>query len=243
MASFINPVVVNFMKMGNVTTPFDLDDASTKPAFQVFEGPNYVDTMPALQADDRVALTISGLMKRRMDVLQSKNPQLIERAWNFYYDSVTGLAYKGNEVRVDDTSAILAGVTPRSKLVRGALPLTNEQWNNLADKPGFTSEEAQAAGLSEWLPQDEVIKHPAWKAVAGKVLQACAEVVFNKYNLTTGMAVYLPQSQKEPMLRPLALDYGDDDGSNLYGRDLDDYRARLVGVRKDIGLEEAVAQK
>src|SRR3989344_1384071 len=212
-----------------------LDDIAPAPIYQTFQG-RYVDAMPALRADNRTAMSIPDLMKRRLQVLNSGKEKLIEAWWENYFDFPDGVAYKGDEVKYVPNAQLLLGITPEAKLSQGALVLTEAQYSKLKG-PTFSRKELEKAGSNYWLTKNQVLKNPVWQAVAGsELLEQYADAHFKRYNTNEAMAVYLSSPQDKPTMRALALDDGDFNWSVLVDyRNLDDNGARLVGVRQ--GLE------
>ncbi len=230
------------------------DTKPARPLFRAFQG-RFVAQMPALLADNRTPLTFADLIYRscvvwgdeaRAKVDKASPPEEIEAivdiARNMGNNFYTGTAVlnKDNEYRVVDKHPDLLQVTPKTRLVGGAIPLDNMQWANAADAPGFTLEEAQKAGLQERLSAYRILRHPVWaKTVPVNLLQGYVDLFFNKYDLSKGMAVYLPQPRLKPTLRALCLSSGGSwralfDGSKIFGTDLARY---LIGLDKNIIFE------
>jgi hypothetical protein len=218
--------------MGNL----NLDDVPVEPIYKPFTG-RYVDAMPALMAEKRIPMPVSALMKRRLQVLESKNEDLIENWWGHYYDSPDGIANFKQEYKIVKNAEPLLNITQESKLKNGALVLTETQYDNLKGET-FSRKELEKAGINDWMQKSEVVKHPVWNAIAGSedLLKNYANVQFKKYDSTKAMGVYISDPQDTHTMRALVLG-GCDRGSYL-----DDYGslgsdARLAGVREKI-LEE-----
>lgn len=221
--------------MGNL----NLDDVPVEPIYKPFEA-RYVDAMPAVRAEGRGPMPVSALMKRRLQVLESKNEDLIENWWGNYYDSPDGIANFKQEYKVVKNAELLLSINKKSKLQNGALILTEKQYDTLKGET-FSRAELEKAGINDWMPKDKVIEHPVWNAFAPKdLLKNYADAQFKKYNNTTAMGVYISNPQDTPTMRALVL-YGGGGVIRrsflLDGRSLDYYGARLVGVREKI-LEE-----
>src|SRR3989344_593077 len=216
------------------TGTLSLDDIALAPIYQTFRG-RYVDAMPALRADNRTAMFIPDLMKRRLQVLKSGNKNLINAWWNHYFNSSTGIAYRGDEVKVVQNAQLLQEVTQDTKFSEGALVLKDAQYKEQIG-PTFSRKELKKAGVNDWLTKSQVLKHPVWQAVAGsELLEQYADAHFKRYDAKNAMGVYLSSPQDKPTMRALVLNDGDVNGSYLCGYgDLDYGDARLVGVCQDL---------
>src|SRR3989344_6285000 len=146
-----------------------LDDISGL-VYQTFQG-RYVDAMPALTAEGRIPMSISELMKRRLQVLQSENKKLVSAWWGNYFDSPDGVAYKGDEVKVVLNAQMLLDITPGAELNDGALVLTEKQYDGL---PGKTFSRKQLEKYRRKIESEagsmiknQALENPVWQAVAG----------------------------------------------------------------------------
>lgn len=209
----------------------NLGDIPPAPTYKRFTG-RYVDAMPALRAEGRIPMSISGLMKRRLQVLESRNKELIRDLWGNYFYSSTGIARQPYEIKIAESPECLLNINSKSKLLKGALVLTEKQYDFL-DGEAFLVEELEEG----WLPKDKVIKQLVWRAAADSkdLLQKYINVEFKKYNFEIAMGVYLPKAQDVPILLPLTLYGGDSGRSDLYGRDLSSNDARLEGIYGNLG--------
>ena len=223
------------------TGTLSLDDIAPAPVYQTFQG-GYVDTMPALTAEGGIPMSISELMKRRLQVLQLENKGLVNAWWQNCFNSPDGVAYKGDEVKVVLNAQPLLDITPKAKLSQGALVLTEAQYSKLKG-PTFSRKEIEKAGVTGSMTKSKVLKNPVWQAVASsELLKQYAYAHFKRYDTKTAMSVYLADAQNQPTMRALVLlSDGDSNRSNLGDYcGLDNYTALLVGVQKD-SLEAAVA--
>ena len=86
---------------------------------------------------------------------------------------------------------------------------------------------------NNWLTQDHVINHPAWKAAVGDdaLLREYAGIVFpllqTKYNRDTGMAFFVVQKPNEDQLRALFVNNLDYSSGAVGNYDLDNYGSFL----------------
>jgi len=222
------------------TGTLSLDDIALVPVYQTFQG-RYVDAMPALTAEGRIPMSISELMKRRLQVLQSENEELVSAWWVNYFDSPDGVAYKGDEVKVVLNAQMLLDITPGAELNDGALVLTEKQYDGL---PGKTFSRKQLEKYRRKIESEagsmiknQALENPVWQAVAGsELLEQYADAHFKRYDAETAMGVYLADAQNQPTMRALILGGGYYNWSGLDGYgSLDNGNVRLVGVRQ--GLE------
>jgi len=197
--------------------------------YRPFEG-RYIDAMPRLRADNRRPMTAKDIAEKRVEVLKSKDANLINAWVNHYYDTSSGVAYFGNEIKIIPNCEILANIDSDAKLKNGALILTPEQYKSLEGKV-LNRDELK---LQAWLTKQEAKEHPVWKELLGDALNPYTDAIFKfgkeKYDIDNLMGIWIANAQKEPTLRSWYF-------SNLDRRsvinglsNLDYGGARLVGV-------------
>jgi len=182
-------------------------------SYELFKG-RYVDTMPVLRAEGRMPMSISALMKRRLEVLGSKDKELIEAWWGDghamgAYDSSTGIAMFNDEIKVVPNAEPLLNVNRDSQLYRGALFMTEKKYDAMKG-PIFSRKELRKAGQGKNMTRDQILEHPLWLAAAesddlrGDYIDAQMQRLGNKKM----MSVYTAGSYSAPTMRELILGGG-----------------------------------
>ena len=209
--------------------------------YKVFEG-KYVDIMPALKAEGRIPMSISALMKRRLQVLESLHADkvLVDNWWNKSFSTCDGVAYFKGEIKIVPNSELLLNISRNSEFSEGALVLTETQYKELNPLGMTYPRKYMETGA---MPKHEVMKHPIWQAVAGNVLSDYVNAQFKRYNNKATMNINLGSETIAPTMRALELQchgyrskamshVGWSYLCNVYS--LDTTSVRLIGVRKDL---------
>ena len=208
-----------------------------------------IDQMPLLIKEGRTPLSVSGLMKRRIEVADSSNQKLRDAYWLNYFHTGDALArdHKGN-IKIVLDAQHLRDINKDSVLLNGGLLSTTEEYARL-DGPEFKVGNLNKYSLDKPLTEAQVNEHPMWQALARDpaVLKEYAARTFAKakeiYKLDENMGLYLPSVQEKPIMRSWCVG-GLDGRSDADGDDLDDASGRLVGVAPEAlvakGLEEKI---
>jgi len=129
--------------------------------FKEFYGQNIIQ-MPLILAEERVPLSIAGIMKRRLEVRfpefgkeyrdtsrESSIAQVADAWWTNYCDSGDGALYHPDgKIKVVTDASFLRELKPNTKLVDGAVLIAEsdeearEKYNQI-DAPEFTREQIQ----------------------------------------------------------------------------------------------------
>ena len=182
-------------------------------SYKLFKG-RYVDAMPLLRAEGRMPMSISALMKRRIEVLDSKDKDLIDAWWGDGYsmgpyDSSTGIATFNDEIKIVPNAEPLLNINRDSQLYRGALFMAKETYADLKG-PIFSRKELRKAGQGKNMTRDQILEHPLWLAAAesddlrGDYIDAQMQRLGNKKM----MSVYTAGSYSAPTMRELILGGG-----------------------------------
>ncbi|MBU2639392.1 MAG: hypothetical protein KKG75_01655 [Nanoarchaeota archaeon] len=206
-----------------------------KEDFKVFSG-RYVDQMPLLLAEGRTPLSISDLMKKRLEVLTSSE-EIRKVWWDNAFSTRDALVYTPDgQVKVVLDSQHLRELTHERGLINGALPLEDEIYYQLAG-PRFSREEIEKCVRGRTF--DEVNENPFWQVLArdSNMLFAYSKEIF-KHPRESPMGVYIkrpswiPGSQNKPVLVSWSLQ-GLNYLSLLMGAQLLDFSAGyIIGERK-----------
>ena len=214
--------------------------------YKEFYGMN-VDQMPVLIADNRVPLSVNGLMNRRLEVVKSDNTELAVTWLNNYFDTGDAIVYHPDgRIKVVNDAQALREITPESNRVNGALVLTDEAYNSL-DGAEFTRNDLKKH-VGRSLRKGEVLDNPLWHALSREdkaLLTEYAGMIFSKAKTQHGydenMGLYLANAQEAPTMRLWSVSRlyyrGDADGDVS----LDGYSGRLVGVAPE--AQSVVAKK
>ena len=220
--------------------------------YKEFYGRN-VDQMPKLVGEGRAPLSVAGLMKRRLEVVDSPFEGL-ESAWIYNYFDTGDAIYRHNEGRckvvLDDKA--LRSLNPKSKLLNGGLALTEKAYDQ--GEGNVFSEKDLEKYTGRALKITEVQDNPIWLDLARgdqHLLKEYAAMIFAKAKKTYGynenMGLYLPSTQEQPIMRSWYV-------GGLYGRsdaggncDLGNGDGRFVGVAPEAlvakNLEGKVGKK
>src|SRR3990167_6351666 len=123
------------------------------------------EQMPILIAEGRTPLSIAGLMRRRLEVLNSSD-EVKRFYWDNYFDTGDGIAYHpdGRGKIVLDAQP-LRELTPSSQLRDGALILSPSVYDGL-EGVQFSREDLAKYITGERLKQGDVRKNKVWQALA-----------------------------------------------------------------------------
>ena len=197
-----------------------------------------IEQMPKLVAEGRTPLSVSGLMRRRLEVLNSPG-NVRSSYWDNYFDTGDAIAYHpdGKAKIVLDTRQ-LRELTPSSQLKDNALVLPAGVYDEL-EGVEFSREDLEKYASGEWLKQKDVTSNKIWQALArdGKLLDDYAKAVFSqvreRYDSNISMALFVDSARDVPIIRSWYVGRLDDDfRSNASGRcHLDGGYGRLVGVQ------------
>ena len=134
-----------------------------------------------------------------------------------WLDSCMGIAYKKKSTRFTLISECEQLITIASDFNSTFMPVSYRSIR------GIELDSSQRGIVyNDWLTQDHVINHPAWKAAVGDdaLLREYAGIVFpllqTKYNRDTGMAFFVDQNPDEVQLRALFVS-NLDNNSSAYG--------------------------
>lgn len=197
-----------------------------------------INQMPLLVAEGRVPLSVSGLMQKRMEVLDSGDQELISYWWANYFDTGDAVFYHPNgNLKVVLNAKPMKKLNPKSELSDGALVLPKGLYDKL-NGDNFTREEIEKYGLAEkLLTKEEAKKNPIWKALAGgdqALLDTYVDAVFTKvkedYGYDKLMKIWLSQPQEATTGRLWCVGRFNDYGSDANGVNDLVSSGRLVGV-------------
>ena len=195
------------------------------------------EQMPILIAEGRTPLSIAGLMRRRLEVLNSSD-EVKRFYWDNYFDTGDGIAYHpdGRGKIVLDAQP-LRELTPlsSSQLRNGALVLPSGVYDRL-EGVEFSREDLAKYITGGRLKQGNVKKNRVWQVLARdeNLLNDYAKAVFSqlreRYNEDRAMGLYRGSAENVPTMRSWylyrLLNWSDAYGYVHLGYDY----GRLVGV-------------
>ena len=193
------------------------------------------EQMPILIAEGRTPLSIAGLMRRRLEVLNSSD-EVKRFYWDNYFDTGDGIAYHpdGRGKIVLDAQP-LRELTPSSQLRNGALVLPSGVYDRL-EGVEFSREDLAKYITGGRLKQGNVKKNRVWQVLARdeNLLNDYAKAVFSQlreiYNEDRAMGLYRGSAENVPTMRSWylyrLLNWSDAYGYVHLGYDY----GRLVGV-------------
>jgi len=193
------------------------------------------EQMPILIAEGRTPLSIAGLMRRRLEVLNSSD-EVRNSYWDNYFDTGDGIAYhpEGRGKIVLDAQP-LRELTPSSQLRNGALVLPSGVYDRL-EGVEFSREDLAKYITGGRLKQGNVKKNRVWQVLARdeNLLNDYAKAVFSqlreRYNEDRAMGLYRGSAENVPTMRSWCLGRlggrSDASGDDHLGGD----DGRLVGV-------------
>lgn len=202
-----------------------------------FYGSN-VDKMPLLVAEGRVPLSVSDLMRKRLEVLDSGDQELVSYWRGNYFDTGDAVIYHPNgNIKVVLDAEPMKKINPKSELKTGALVMPDGMYDKL-DGETFTRKGVEKYSIvGKLLSKEEAKKNPIWKALAHgdqALLNAYVDATFKKaeeyHDYDKNMKIWLSQPQEVTTGRLWCVDRLDYN-SNAYGSNyLGNNNGRLVGV-------------
>ena len=209
-------------------------------------GETYLVAMPKLIAAGMQPLGVADIMRKHLEHYHSRDSdQIHANVWNSnYFDTGDAIISNDGNVKIVCNASPLFSVTPKSKLRNGALIITPELYQSM-DGVELTKAQMEKAGIYNLLPQDRVVAHPVWQALAGgdqSLLNDYTTMVFDALRVETAMGIYV-SNKRGYFLRPWLFDgYGDGHNSIANGRRHLDYAdAWLVGVLRSANGAEGGA--
>jgi len=164
------------------------------------------EQMPILIAEGRTPLSIAGLMRRRLEVLNSSD-EVKRFYWDNYFDTGDGIAYHpdGRGKIVLDAQP-LRELTPLSSSQLSALVLPSGVYDRL-EGVEFSREDLAKYITGGRLKQGNVKKNRVWQVLARdeNLLNDYAKAVFSqlreRYNEDRAMGLYRGSAENVPTMR------------------------------------------
>ncbi len=176
--------------------------------YKKFYGRN-IEQMPKLIAEGRIPMSVSQLMKRRLDVRNSEKE--VKSSWlDNYFDTGDAIAYHPNgNMKIVLDSEILRQLNPESKLKNGVLVLEDGVYEKI-DSGEFTRKELENC-VEKYLTKEQARENLVWNVLARdkNLLNDYTNFIFaeakKRFNYNDNLGVYLDSPSDYPKLRALYL--------------------------------------
>lgn len=213
--------------------------------FKEFYGRN-TEQMPKLIAEDRVPMSVAGLMQRRLDVRNASED--VKNYWmdNFFNTGDAAVYHPDGRVKIVLDSQYLREMTPDTQRNGGALVLTEDIYNSLE---GEEFKKGKLGKTDEWISKKDVKNHGVWKALARdqSLLDDYTDLIFaeveEKFGYDNAMGVFpISTNGDTPEMRAWCV--GRVGRSNVNGRyNFDNGGGRLVGVAPEVQEIKSLEKK
>ena len=207
--------------------------------FEVYDGKT-TEQMPKLVADNRIPISVSQLMQRRLDLRNDETGVKASYTDN-YFDTGDAVVYHPDgRVKIVLDSEDLRNITPNTPRNGGALIITPEAYNTLQ---GEEFKKDKLGKTNDWMSRKDVKAHPVWKALARdqSLLNDYTDHIFSEYKTRFAndtslegirtMGVFLGSANGyTPEMRAWCVDWLEDRSVALGRYVLDDDSGRFVGI-------------
>ena len=195
--------------------------------------------MAKLIEEERVPLSVAGLMQARLDALNGSSEDLKNSWWNNYFDTGDGVLYHpdGN-MKVVLGGQVFRDMTGDSSLYDGALVLGADKSSSIDTYDSIVGngvtelKRSNLDGLvNQRLSKEAVKSHPVWNALApNDLLNDYVDAVFDFTGSENNMGIWISSPKEKALGRLWCIGNHNrySDADNNY--DLDDNSGRLVGV-------------
>lgn len=168
--------------------------------YKEFYGRN-TEQMPKLIAEGRTPLSVSGLMRRRLEARNAS--ESVKDSWLYnYFDTGDAMAYHSDgKAKIVLNAKQLRELNPESKLGNGALILPDGIYESLEGQE-FSRSNLEKHASGDWLKQREAKSNPIWQALARDkaLLEEYTNLVFSQ-GYDKAMALYRASPQDIPTMR------------------------------------------
>ena len=135
--------------------------------------------MPNLISDGRVPLSVAGLMRRRLKVL-NRSSEVRESWWDNYFDTGDGaVRHSDGRLKIVHDAKYLRQLDPQTRLVGGAVPFSDGEYESLIGREFSKADVKKYCNKS--LTREEVVKNPVWLQLAGDDKKLLKEYVFSVF--------------------------------------------------------------
>ncbi len=206
--------------------------------YKFFNNGSYVNKMYELINTGFSPFSVADIMRARLETADSNDPSRKDFWLDHYFDSVDGVAYLDDKIKLSHSVPALVNINPGAKLSNGALPLSVGDYGVLSGVE-FSRRDLERAGLNRPLSKDGVNAHPIWIFLAEgdkALLREYSASIFSegkeRFGYDEMMGIYLRDEQPEsPVLRAWVVYDLLYFRSYAVGSDSLNDLARLVGVR------------
>ncbi|MCK5321456.1 hypothetical protein KAJ38_02665 [Candidatus Pacearchaeota archaeon] len=205
---------------------------TTREVYKEFYGKN-TEQMPKLLTEDRIPMSVAGLMRRRLEVRNS-DAEVKDSYMHNYFDTGDAIAYHPDgRIKIVLDSQHLRNKIPQYLKEGEVLALTVKDYENLRSEE---FKEGRFGKIETLLSKKEVKSHPVWKVLARDqiLLNDYVDYIFTegkqRFDYNTAMEIRLEYAGKNPKITTwciYSLPYRSDAAGNY---NHDDILGRLVGV-------------
>ena len=204
--------------------------------YKEFKGPN-TEKMAELRSEDRTPMSVADTLQRRLDVRGDSGE--VRSYWtdNYFNTGDAILRNPQGDVKIALDSQMLWSINPNTRLQSGAVPLTNDQWEEITGDNVMLVPAKKAKKLDEKMYSRESVKDSEeWNFLArdNNRLETYADEFFpemkQRFGYDEAMGLYLSSTQDTPIMRSVFLGRLDSRSSADGWLDLDPDYGRLVGV-------------
>ena len=199
--------------------------------YKAFYGRN-VEQMPKLIAEGRTHMSVSDIMRKRLDVKNAS--KAVRNSWLYnYFDTIDGIAYHPDgRAKIVLDAQPLRGLTPSSELRNRALVLPFGMYETLEGQE-FSKDDLEKYASGDWLKQKVVRDNSIWQTLARdeSLLGDYSDMIFSQ-GYDRAMGIFRAPSQDVLTMRSWCLGrFGGSLRSVADGKcGLDCDYGRLVGV-------------
>ena len=201
-----------------------------------------IEQMPILIREGRYPIPVAELMEERLKASSSSDEE-VKRNWlyNYFYTGDGQARRLDGRLKIALDAQPLREINPQTKLINGAVPQSDEQYDGLQGIE--LSKEEVEKYIGKALSKEDVLNNRAWRILARhpdevpkelardkNLLPEYANLVFSE-GFDTGMGIYVSSPEDALRLWYVYWLYG----GSVAGGDgrLDGSSGRLVGVRSE----------
>jgi hypothetical protein len=136
--------------------------------------------IPLALLEERIPPSINQILQKRIEIIDSEDNKAISKLWNEDIYSRDALIYHpSNKVKLVLDTPLIYNITPRTKLINGALVLNNEEYDNL-EGTEFTLAQLSKYTKIKTSNKCEIKNNPIWKILSRDqiLLEEYVEQVF-----------------------------------------------------------------
>lgn len=204
--------------------------------YQIFQGGPYIDLMSQLKGVGLVPTSVADIMRARLEAFNSPNSEQKETLLNNDFQTMSAVAYNDGRIKIVPVAQELKDISPNIKLIKGALPISHEEYRALEGKE-IDTDFIKDPKLARDMGKEGVMNHPIWRTLVedtSLLAEYTDLVIFAKsqepYHNKGVMAISLDKYQGTPTMEIWGM-MNLTAGSMVYGFGTLDSESRLIGIR------------